>query len=318
MSEERLWNLHATYGASLRNLFVYANRPDSYHKVVISEIEKLSAEKLRKLLSSADDSPDNSHYLMSTSPMPHDRTEPKRKVISQDVLGECCKRVLKDDAEELKKLYDMLRGEKSMAASAGMVFEHGVHQYIREGGVLNLFPLLANPSPRGGNYVFEDYHPTHSSPFKLPRMEEYFVGKETDHTHELHTYFRPLSTNFASFDSWVITRQTVDGRRFLLTFQITINKKHHNLKKEGLDRLQELAPDDALVCPVILTPMGVEPRITVPTSYLTAAFLGGKALNDAFPVSYLQVDPDELFKPSWSQNRQLKIKIPPSTTTAQP
>ena len=83
--------MNVTYGASLRNLFAFADTVDTYNEVVISKIKKLSSKKLRKLLLSADDSPDNSHYLMSAGPMPSDRTTPERKAISQYVLEECCR-----------------------------------------------------------------------------------------------------------------------------------------------------------------------------------------------------------------------------------
>ena len=299
LSEEQLWHLHVTYGASPRDLFVYAGNPLVYQEVVRNQITTRSPDQFRKLLTSTDDCPDNSHYLISTGPSPTDRTTPERKVISKHVLEECCREILKDDVEWLRILYEALHSEKSFATSAGMIFEHRLHQYLREGRILELFPLLANPSPANGNYVFNDYIDAgrYAAPITLPRMDKYLVDKMTERTHDLSTYFQPRSTNFTSIDSWVVIRRTPDGRPFLFPFQMTINERHHELKKEGLDRLKELAPDGAQMCPVIVTPKGVKPRITVPTTYLTREFLNGQEVNIAFPVSYVQIDPAELFKP---------------------
>ena len=145
--------MHVTYGASLMNLFAFADTARAYDRNVISEIEGLSANKLRRLLLSADDSPYNSHYLMSTGPMPNDRTVPERKVISQHVLEECCSRIIKDDVKMLGKLHEVLRNDQSTAASAGMIFKYRAHQYLEEGRVLNLSPLHADAPPGDENHV---------------------------------------------------------------------------------------------------------------------------------------------------------------------
>jgi len=143
-----------------------------------------------------------------------------------------------------------------MATSAGMVFEYRVHQYLREWRVLELHTILANNHPEGGNYAFNEYQPTHPVSIELQKMEQFFVGNKTKNTHEFHVYFRPQHSNFPSIDSWTIIQRK---RPLVLAFQITTNKRCHDLKKEGLDRLRALAPRDALICPVIVTPMGVTP-----------------------------------------------------------
>jgi len=128
VSEEQLWHIHVTYGAPLRNLFAFADTADIYDDMIVSEIERLSAKKLRRLLLSADYSPYNSHYLMSTGPMPSDRTVPERKVISQYVLEECCRRIIKDDVKRLGELHKELSDDRSTAASAGMILKYRADQ----------------------------------------------------------------------------------------------------------------------------------------------------------------------------------------------
>lgn len=88
-SEKKLWYLHTTYGASLKSLFIFAGQPDMYRAVVIDEIDKLSVEGFARLLHSAGNASDNSYYLMSTGPMPTDRTKPEWKVASPHIVEEC-------------------------------------------------------------------------------------------------------------------------------------------------------------------------------------------------------------------------------------
>ena len=117
------------YGASLGSLFLFSTMPGRYHTHVISEIEGLSPEGLSNLLRSADYTTDTSHYLMSTGPLPNDRTIPERKVTSPYVLEECCERILKNEVEAMRKLYDMLHCQPDSSTAAGMLFEYRAHQF---------------------------------------------------------------------------------------------------------------------------------------------------------------------------------------------
>jgi len=77
---------------------------------------------------------------------------------------------------------------------------------------------------------------------------------------------------------------------------MTTNTEQLDLSKRGLDGLCKLAPTDAVICPVVFTPKGVEPSITVPVEYLTEEFLGGCGVNGALPTPHFQIDLVELFR----------------------
>jgi len=273
--------MHFTYGASLKNLFAFADTVDTYGQEVISEIEKLSAKKFRKLLLSADDSPYSSPYLMSMGPMPSDRTEPERKVISQYVLEECCKRILKDDIKRLRRLHGVLRNDKSTAASAGMIFKYRAHQYLREGRILNLSPLHANTSPGGRNYIANDCE----EQFTLPRMEEHLVDEETVRTCELGTYFRSRSANTPVVDSWTLIRRDSEGPPTLLAFHVSSDAEGHDIQPTSLAHVNKLVPVDAQRYLVIFTPKGVKPWVT----------MGAASQTKEFHIFHCQIDPVELF-----------------------
>jgi len=198
--------MHLAYGASLRSLFAFANTPDIYHALVLSETKGLSTDGLANLLLFPGTTADDCHYLTSTGPLSADRTELDRKVASQYIFGECCRQILRDGVKQLRRFYDMLRNEPRTAASAGMIFEHRAHQFLREGRVIDLLPLFANASPEGGSYVVKGYRDSNPVQFTLPKMGEHVVDEKTEHTHELSTYYRPQSADFPSIDSWILIR----------------------------------------------------------------------------------------------------------------
>jgi hypothetical protein len=143
-SEKELWRIHLDYGASLRDMVAYARNPRRYDKWVTNAISRLSPEQLIALLESAENADDNTHFLVTTGPSPNDRTEPERKIASQYILGKCCQQILGNRLADMKKLYQMLHGQPALSVSAGMLFEYRAHQFIREGGAVDLFPITGS------------------------------------------------------------------------------------------------------------------------------------------------------------------------------
>ncbi|KAF9645187.1 hypothetical protein BDM02DRAFT_3120616 [Thelephora ganbajun] len=93
-SERKLLDFHHTYGASLECLFKFFQTPAHYERVVTEEVKKLSFSESYKVFQYAADTPDISDYLISTGPLPDDRTRPKRKVASKFALEQICARVI--------------------------------------------------------------------------------------------------------------------------------------------------------------------------------------------------------------------------------
>jgi len=82
VSEKALWALYCKYKPSLRNLFIFSNKPDEYDLLVYREVVKLSVQGLVRLLRDADNSTDGTQYLISTEPSPTNRAIPERTVVS--------------------------------------------------------------------------------------------------------------------------------------------------------------------------------------------------------------------------------------------
>ncbi|KAF9645194.1 hypothetical protein BDM02DRAFT_681763 [Thelephora ganbajun] len=93
-SEKKLLDFHRTYGASLESLFRFFEDPACYGELVTREAKKLSSSDSYKVFQYAADTPDISDYLISTGPLPDDRTRPERKIASKFVLEKICARVI--------------------------------------------------------------------------------------------------------------------------------------------------------------------------------------------------------------------------------
>jgi len=136
--------MHRTYGASPRDLFAFAHTPELYEEVVIDEIRKLSVDGLARLFRWADTASDSCCYLSSTGPSPTDRARPEVKFSSPYIFRECCRRILRDDIEQLRSFHDLLRNKQSTTAFAARIRGYHPHQFLQEGGDIDLFTIFAN------------------------------------------------------------------------------------------------------------------------------------------------------------------------------
>ena len=292
-----MWFLYSEYGASFRSQIVNAFDPDTYKEDVVLEIAKLAPHELTRLLRS-DPPTETSHYLVSTGPSPHDRTEPMSEVASPLLLELYCTLRLNDEAEELRKFYKMLHSDPTTTAVAGKVFEIQAHRFLRKGITLNLFRILSHRTSQGKNYIYDDYAATNnqvvSEQYTLPKLEESIVTVETKTTDKFNTYCCHHSSNFPSIDSWVLVERSPKPP-ILLAFQITVARGSHDAKKVGLERLDKLAPAGIRKHLIVFTPEKATPQIFVTTDYLTTARLNGEDADTAFPVSHCPVVSDKVF-----------------------
>jgi len=136
--------MHHTYGASLKNLFLFADAPKLYEGVVIREIRKLSVDGLFHLSLSIDIISGGCCYLISTGPSPTNRAEPEMKFSSPYIVRECCRRILEDDVEQLKRFHDTLRNKQSTSAFADVILGHRAHQSLQEGRAIDPFAISAD------------------------------------------------------------------------------------------------------------------------------------------------------------------------------
>jgi len=300
-SEKNLWNVYTKYGASTRNLFVYADEPSEYEDRILTVIRRLSSEGLTTLLQDADAGSENSHLVISTGPLPGNRSKAERKFASTYVLEECCKRILGNEVLEMRSHYNLLRGNPISATAAGMVFEHRAHPFLRQQTTIDIFPILGRVTTKHGkNAYYDDYTATNNDTDKtrvdLPPLEEHhFIDKIPTHL-KYNTYYRPKRTNFPSVDSWILIQPDPKEPPIFIMFQITINASSHGVNVKGLELIDTLpTPVGTRRCLVVLTPSDVTPEIgPVPVDYLRRKF-PQLDLDRDFPVFHYPVDSDAVF-----------------------
>ena len=290
MGENELSNLYHKYGASTGNLFNF--QPDSYEQVVNEEIDKLSPDDLTKLLKGIENNTIQSHYLISTGPLPTNRAMPERKAASKYILGKILNQVYPNQIDRIKIVYNALLLNLSTAGAAGMIYEHQVHYLLQEGGVINLLPIHYDPVDRGINVIYKDYSATGSAKIRvvLPKSKELrFIDPPT--SLKLYTYYVPQSRNFPTFDSLLLVQPNPQEPPILLIFQMTVGDEH-DAKKTGLDMVDKMVAGvrDIKKYLVIVTPEGMRPKITVPRMHLTEELLDGRNPDDVLPVYHLQLD----------------------------
>jgi len=256
--------------------------------MVDEEIRKLSPQDFTELLQNPNKATHNSHLLISTGPSPTNHTSPERTVISTYVLKGIYEQVLKGQVKEMKKLYQILQNNPTTATAAGMIFKSQVHQFFKKRRVIKLLPILCE------NIIYKDYT-TNTKKFTSLKSKELIFTDNPDTPLEVGTYYHPQSTNFPTVDSWLLTQPTPQESLILLIFQITPNEDKHNANVGGLVRVGKLVAADMEKYLVVITPMGVKPKITMPEEYLTEMFLAGHGLDAAFPVYHLQISDDVLF-----------------------
>ena len=297
MSESVLFNMHITFGASLRNLFMFSDGTNDYERLVDLEISKLHPAELTKQLRNPLGAQGNSHLLVTTTPSPSDRTISERKISSLLIFEKICKMVFNDRTDQIRTFYDTLRNDEQINSAAGMFFEARVHQVLREGGVINLFPIRCKNTTPTVNYVYSEYAEEATKRLVLPASPEEVVSKGQIEAPVACIYYRPLEKNFLAFDSWLCLQPTPEDKPIHLRFQITLAQNHHVAMK-GLEFMDVFVSDQAVEkYLVVVTEEGIHPTMSAPKDYLDRKLkkLKDGDPNTALPMYHLSLTRDQVF-----------------------
>jgi len=265
--ESQLRNLYNTCSASPRELARYAHRPDEYEAGAAQQEEAIQPDALRFALLSldSDDSPD---LIMRMELFPTSRSRCQKTITSPDALELLWDRHLKNATAGMEYFYNVFQGSSVTAPAAGGLFELRMHQLFRQGYSLKLFPLGRSQATSKDLDVdvYNDYTASHKeeSPkvLHLTVSEEYPLDEGTKL--QADRYYRPPKC-FPTIDSLLLVHPTDEPSPILLMFQITRNKRSHDVKKSGLDKINKLKfPSNTRRYYVAVTPLGIEPRIEVP------------------------------------------------------
>jgi len=240
---------------------------------------------------------DSSHLITTIEPSPISRSDCEKTVASQGVLELLWNTHLKDQVSEMKRFYDLFRSSPVSASAAGWVFELRMHQLLRQGNSIQLFPVGRRGSASKLNYFYCNYTASEQGKdqkvFQLSASEEHLLNEEVQL--RVGHYYRPQTSNFPTIDSLFLVHPPGGPSPILLMFQMTRNKKEHDVNEGGLCRIEAMdLPRNTRKYYVLVTPRDIQPKIKAPKVYLKAGRKSRKFDKD-FQVFHLPVDPDTLF-----------------------
>jgi len=278
---------------------MYACHPNDYARKVRKEVNKTTSESLRQAVCDPE-SCDLSHIIITIIPSPDNRDEPEVDFASEGVFRLVWDKHLHSRIDEMEYYYNLFSASKTSAA-AGWIFESRMHQVLRSGGTIQLFPIRS--SGKGGvNIIYNNHtasqHWNDSTTLEMLPSAEYAL----DTTIELkkNHYYRPAAKNFPTIDSLFLVHPDGEPLPILLMFQIT-RSGEHDVKIGHLRTVDNLHfPGPVKKYYVIVTPEQGFPQIKVPIQYFKedrgVSVDFGKSADEAFPVFHYLVHPDDLFR----------------------
>jgi hypothetical protein len=263
--ESRLRYLYDNYRASPRELGAYAPVPEEFEGLVLAQVQQMLPDTLRRALQ-APDSDESSHLITRAEPSSTARFLTKKTIASPGAFKLLWNEHLKHQVSDTAYFYNIFQSGGSITASAaGWIFEFRMHELLTQGYLINLFPLrLRSTNERRKFDVYDKSADSYERNFQLAASSEYPLDRGINL--ELDRYYRPEARNFPTIDSLPLIRPINEASPILLMFQMTRSQDGHGVEEAGLEIINGLMfPPGTRMYYVVVTPLGTEPQIRVPT-----------------------------------------------------
>ena len=262
--ESQIQYLYNTYRASPRELVHFAHRPGEYKALVTQQVQQIKPGTLPFAFQSPD-LEETYDLITRMEPSPTSRSVHEKTIASRGVFELLWERYLQNRIADMKRCYDAFKDNPVTAPAAGWTFEFRMHQLLRRGYPLKLFPLGLGKEEKKFD-IYDNGRTSHkrgsSKNLQLAVSQEHHPTKG-DRLQISH-YYRPVSPSFPTIDSLVLVHPFGKLSPILLTFQMTRDEEHR-VNEEGLRRIRELVfPPGTRRYHVVVTPRGMEPRVRVP------------------------------------------------------
>ena len=264
-AESTIRSLYDTYRAPPRELALYGSKPETIQQLVETQVEKMDFDAMRNALWSTDSSK-SFHLIMRVEPS-NSRFKPCKMIASPFAFNLLWDRHLRDQVSETAHFYNLVsEGGPGTASNAGWIFEFRMHQLIRQGYLMKLFPIGRTRSTSTKFDVYNNYTNFHNERnaehFQLAESQEETLGEGIKL--KVNQYYRPTAPNFPSIDS-VLLIHPANSSPILLMFQFTRRKDEYDAKEDGLNQVDGLrVPRGTRKYLVVVTPSGREPQIRSP------------------------------------------------------
>lgn len=271
---------------------MYADEPDVYESILHQEINRVCLGHLQDIFLDPG-SHASSRYIITIEPSPTRRFSSNTRVASRRVFELLWKKRIKHRVDDMVFFYGLFRANPITAAAAGWVFELQMHRLLRKRRDIQLFPICGRRVDM--NLLYDDYtasekgtNPTSlqlTGSGKKPLVEG---GRIL-----MNQYYRP--TNLPTIDSLILVRPP-NTPPTLLMFHITQDESKFDVDIGSLDKVDGLKfPPNTRRYHVVVTPKGIQPKITVSVEYFGKKGWRKIPANELFPVYHYSVDRDALF-----------------------
>ena len=265
-SESQIRYLYNTYSASPRELVHFARRPNEYKILVARQVQQIKPGTLLFALQSPDFE-GTCDLITRVEPSPTSRFVHERTIASRGVFELLWERYLKNRIAEMKCCYNDFKSSSVTAPAAGWIFELRMHQLLRQGYPLKLFPLGLGTAESKKFDIYDDYKASHkrgnAKNHQLAVSQEHHLAKWAQL--QVNHYYRPSAILIPTIDSLLLVHPFGKLSPILLTFQMTRDEEERRMSEDGLRGIEDLEfPSDTRRYHVVVTPRGMEPRMRIP------------------------------------------------------
>lgn len=288
-TERQIWYLHKEFGASLRSVTNFADRPSEYEGFLRDKVAEVNADRLPRIFREPESHP-LSHSIITIRPRPDSHAMRWKEFASRRVFKMLWEQHAKNRLDLTSAFYDVFRSHAIGPASAGWIFEFRIHQVLTERQTLQLLRMQGHVA--GVDYVYETTPDRIALELAASSEATFVEGADL----QPNKYYRLDSDTLPGIDSLLLVTPSDASLPILLMFQITHNRSDHDMNLADLEKVDRLgAPPSTRRYRVVVTPEGIHPKITVPAKYFEDAGLRELTSDEAFPVFHYPLRTDELF-----------------------
>ena len=267
--ERELWHLYNTYGASPAALSRFSRNPDAYKDLVIKQAREMSPDTLEYALRIRE-SDYSSHLVLVVEPSLERRYSCQRRVASRGVFEILWDQHIKNQASEMLRFYYFFQESPVTAPAAGWIFELRMHQLLRRGDPIHLFPIGGRSVQT--DFFYDDYTSSREGKNKkilqLTGSEEHRLVAEA--RLDVGFYYRLDAADSHSINSLSLVHHPDQPSPTLLVFWFAWNKTELTLNEGSLRRICGFeCPPDTHRCCVVVTTGSVQPQIRVPGTFFS-------------------------------------------------
>ena len=296
-TKRQLWYLYHEFGGSPRVLAAQANKPETYEKRILSEIQRIDPANLLSIFREPE-LHRSSRYICTVFPSSNDRRTPVTTVASRRVFRLLWERFIQLRTDEMAQLYHLFRGDPTTSPAAGWIFGLRMHQVLGRKQSIWVSPIRG--LLRDSKIVYDDYTASLTARGSTVELN---VSKECDLIEGLELrmnhYYRPKPPSFPGIDSLLLARPRGNRQSLvLLIFRITRSTNDHKPNVESLHKINNLKfPSGTRKWYVVVTPSGTHPKIIFPAEeYFGSRTHQRLKPSEVFQVYHFSVLPEFLFR----------------------